>query len=275
MKLLRDLTLGLYLPGTSPVHGLDPRAKLGACVLAMAATLSPGSAWGAVWSWPLLALGLGASRVPAGLFLRGLRPFVWLFAFTLVLHGLTTPGRDLLGQVWPGWGLGFTREGLLQGGAVCVQLATAVGFSSLLTLTTSPTDLVWGLERLGSPLARLGVPVGEFCVTALLALRFFPILYEEAERLTLALRARGIDPGEGGFAARTRNVLPLLVPLFRQVFQRAETLALAMEMRGYRADRPRTSWRARGLGPREAAALGLAALTLGSALFAPLLVRQP
>lgn len=273
MKLLRDLTLGLYVPRTSPLHGLDPRAKLGACALAMAATLSPGSAWGAVWSWPLLAVGLGASRVPVGLFLRGFRPFLWLFAFTLVLHGLTTPGRMLAGLSWTESGLGFTREGLLQGGAVCVQLATAVGFSSLLTLTTSPTDLVWGLERLGSPLGRLGVPVGEFCVTALLALRFFPILYEEAERLTLALRARGIDPGEGGLAARVRNVLPLLVPLFRQVFQRAETLALAMEMRGYRPGQPRTCWRARGLGAPEAAALGLAALTLGAAVAAPFLAR--
>lgn len=273
MKLLRDLTLGLYLSGTSPVHGLDPRAKLGACVLAMAATLSPGSAWGVVWSWPLLVLGLAVSRVPPVLFLRGLRPFAWLFGFTVLLHGLATPGRELLGLPW--LGVGFTREGLLQGGAVSAQLATAVGFSSLLTLTTSPMDLVWGLERLGSPLRRLGVPVGEFCVTALLAIRFFPILYEEAERLTLALKARGIDPGRGGLVIRARNVVPLLVPLFRQVFHRAETLALAMEMRGYRPDRPRTSWRARGLGAGEGAALGLAALTLGAALLAPLLGFAP
>ncbi|MDW7711665.1 MAG: energy-coupling factor transporter transmembrane component T [Deferrisomatales bacterium] len=273
MKLLRDLTLGLYLPGSSAVHALDPRAKLGACVLAMAATLSPGTAWGAVWSWPLLALGLAVSRVPLSLFLRGLRPFVWLFGFTVLLHGLATPGQELLALPWIGAGL--TREGLAQGGAVSAQLATAVGFSSLLTLTTSPTDLVWALDRLGSPLRRLGVPVGDFCVTALLAIRFFPILYEEAERLTLALKARGIDPGEGGAMVRARNVLPLLVPLFRQVFHRAETIALAMEMRGYRPDRPRTSWRARGLGASEAAALGLSALTLGAALFVPLLVLGP
>jgi len=273
MKLLRDLTLGLYLPGTSPVHALDPRAKLGACLLAMAATLSPGWAWGVVWSWPLLLGGLVASRVPAPFFLRGFRPFLWLFGFTLLLHGLTTPGRELLAL--PGLGVGVTREGLLQGGAISAQLATAVAFSSLLTLTTSPTDLVWGLERLGSPLTRLGVPVGEFCVTALLAIRFFPILYEEAERLTLALKARGLDPGAGGLLTRARNVLPLVVPLFRQVFQRAETLALAMEMRGYRPDRPRTSWRARGLGPAEAAALGLAALTLAAALWSPGLGQRP
>ena len=256
MKLLRDLTLGLYLPGTSPVHDLDPRAKLTACAVAMATAFVPGVWWGAAWSWPLLAVGLLLSRVPLGVFLRGFRPFGWLFAFTLLLHGLTTPGSALV-QV-PGLSLAFTREGLSQGAGVSAQLATAVGFSSLLSLTTSPTDLVWALERLGKPLARLGVPVGEFCVTALLAIRFFPILYEEADRLTLALKARGLDPGEGGLWRRWRNTVPLVVPLFRQVLQRADTLALALDLRGYRPGQPRTSWRARGLGGPEWLALGLA-----------------
>jgi len=256
MRILRDLTLGLYLPGDSPVHGLDPRAKLGACALAMATAFAPGAWWGAAWSWPLLAAGLATSRLPLGVFFRGFRPFTWLFAFTLVLHGLTTPGRALLPL--PGLAVAFTGEGLAQGLGVSAQLATAVGFSSLLSLTTSPTDLVWALERLGRPLARIGVPVGEFCVTALLAIRFFPILYEEADRLTLALRARGLDPSEGGLVNRWRNSVPLVVPLFRQVLQRADTLALALDLRGYRPGMERTSWRARGLGGPEWLTLGVA-----------------
>jgi energy-coupling factor transport system permease protein len=264
MKLLRDLTLGLYLPGDSPVHGLDPRAKLGACTLAMATAFAPGAWWGAAWSWPLLVGGVLVARVPLGVFVRGFRPFAWLFVFTLLLHGLTTPGRALLHVA--ALPVAFTREGLSQGVAVSAQLATAVGFSSLLSLTTSPTDLVWALERLGAPLARIGVPVGEFCVTALLAIRFFPILYEEAERLTLALRARGLDPGEGGWARRWRNTVPLVVPLFRQVLQRADTLALALDLRGYRPGQPRSSWRARGLGRPEWLTLSLAGAGFALAL---------
>lgn len=263
MKVLRDLTLGQYLPGSSPVHRLDPRAKLGACLAAMTAAFLPGSAWNVAMTWPLLLLGVGVSRVPPGYFLRGLRPFGWLFAFTLVLHGLTTPGRLLVPVPWTG--VGFSGRGLVQGIAVVAQLATAIAFSSLLTLTTSPVDLVWGLERLGSPLARLGLPVGEFCVTTLLAIRFFPILHLEADRLVLALRARGIDPGEGSLRERLRNLPALVVPLFRQVFQRAETLALAMELRGYRPGVRRSSWREHGFHRAEAVALGLAMLTLAAA----------
>ncbi|MHB8765596.1 MAG: energy-coupling factor transporter transmembrane component T family protein [Deferrisomatales bacterium] len=266
MIALRDLTLGQYLPGSSAVHRLDPRAKLAVCCTAMAGVFLPSAALGAALAWPLLVAGVAASRVPVGYYLRGLRPFGWLFAFTVVLHGLTAPGRALWSV--PGVPVAFTAEGLLQGAGVSAQLATAIAYSSLLTLTTSPTDLVWALERLLAPLERLGLPVGEFCLTALLAIRFFPILHQEAERLLFALQARGIDPGEGGLRDRVRNLSPLLVPLFRQVFQRAETLALAMEMRGYRPGVRRTSWRARGLGRPEAAALGLALLTLTAGAWA-------
>lgn len=263
MISLRDITLGNYLPGTSPVHRIDPRAKFGACLVAMTAVFVPGPDWGVAWAWPLLGLGVVVSRVSLAYFVRGFRPFGWLFLFTVLLHALTTPGSTL--AAIPGVPVEVTAEGLSRGCAVAAQLATAIGFSSLLTLTTSPTDLVWAMERMGSPLARIGVPVGDFCVTTLLAIRFFPILHQEAERLIFALRARGMDPAEGGFARRVRGLVPLLIPLLRQVFHRAETLALAMELKGYRPGVARTSWRARGLGRLEIAVLCMAFATAGVA----------
>jgi len=260
MRLLRDLTLGLYHPARSPVHSLDPRAKLAVCALGMGSALLPGSALGAAGAWPLLLVGLAASRVPAGVFFRGFRPFSWIFLFTVLLHALTTPGRELIGV--PGTGWEVTLEGLAGGGAVAAQLATAVGYSSLLTLTTSPSELVWALERLGRPLSRLGVPVGDFCVSAFLALRFFPILRQEAERLGFALRARGVDPSAGGPRQRARALVPLVVPLFRQVLQRAEALAMAMEVRGYPSAAKRTSWKTSGFGANELIVLLFSSMTL-------------
>lgn len=264
MRLLRDLTLGLYHPARSPVHRLDPRAKLAVCVLGMGASLLPGSALGAGAAWPLLLVGLAASRVPARVFFQGFRPFSWIFLFTMLLHALTTPGRELVGIAGTGWEL--TLEGLADGGAVAAQLATAVGYASLLTLTTSPSELVWALERLGRPLSRLGVPVGDFCVSAFLAMRFLPILRQEAERLGLALRARGVDPSAGGPRHRARALVPLVVPLFRQVLRRAEALALAMEVRGYPSAAKRTSWKTSGFRLNDTIALLFSFATLAGVL---------
>lgn len=264
MTLLRDLTLGQYLPGTSSVHRLDPRAKLLSCFLALAAAFAAPTTRACLATWPLLGLGVAVSRIHPAYYLRGLRPFVWLFAFTVVLHGLTTPGESL--GPFPLGPVDVTWQGLGRGLGLSAQLATAIAFSSLLTLTTNPVDLVWALERLASPLKRLGLPVGEFCLTVLLAIRFLPILREEAERLVFALKARGLDPGSGGPLARARNITPLVVPLFQQVFGRAETLALAMEIRGYRPGAPRTCWRVGRVGGVEGVALTLSALTLAAAI---------
>ena len=145
MKFLRDLTLGRYLPGTSSVHQLDPRAKLLACMLAVITVFLPSRTWGLVCAWPLLAVGVAASRIPLGYFLRGIKPFAWLFGFPLILHGLTTPGQILVRL--PFLAVALTLEGLTWGAWVSAQLATAIAFSSLLTLTTNPVELVRALEH--------------------------------------------------------------------------------------------------------------------------------
>jgi energy-coupling factor transport system permease protein len=264
MKFLRDLTLGRYLPGISSVHQLDPRAKLVACGLAVITVFLPSRTWGLVCAWPLLAVGLGVSRIPLGYFVRGIRPFVWLFACTLILHGLTAPGQSLLRL--PFLPVDLTLEGLTRGAWVSAQLATAIAFSSLLTLTTSPVELVWALERLGSPLARLGVPVRDFCAATLLGLQSLPILSQETDRLITTLRAQGRDPTAGPFAQRLRNLTPFLTLLLRQVFQRAETLVRDMDRDDFRPGVRSATWRVGGLGFHEAAALGGALMVVGTAL---------
>jgi len=75
-----------------------------------------------------------------------------------------------------------------------------------------------------------------------IALRFIPVLVEEAERLHKAQLARGADFG-GNPLRRVRNLLPLLVPLFLSAFARADRLALAMESRCYRGGEGRTRYR--------------------------------
>ncbi len=248
MTPLSDLTPGRYRPGDSPVHRLDPRVKLGACALAAAAAFVPGSFWGGGGAWPFLLAGIGAARLPLGPLARGVRPFGWLLALTVALHGLTEPGRVLLAV--PGSGGGFTAEGLARGAGVAAQLATAVGLSVLLAATTSPADLVWGLERLGSPLARLGVPVADFCTTLLLALRCFPLLHQEAGASLGTWRAGG--------RGRLGELPTLVAPLLRRVWERAEALA------GEPPPAPSAPFRP--LGAPDFAALTLAALTLGAAL---------
>ena len=76
-----------------------------------------------------------------------------------------------------------------------------------------------------------------------ISLRFIPTLMDETDKILKAQLARGSDISTGSIKERIRAVVPLLVPLFVSAFKRAEDLAVAMEVRGYRGGEGRTRYR--------------------------------
>lgn len=240
MPILKDITIGKYVESDSPVHRLDPRTKfLGTVILMTAVLVADGFA-------PLLAFSaflvftVALSKLPAAMIVRNLRPFVWLFFFTLAMHALLTPGSILvelpLGEA------AISREGLSRGAFFTLRLSLVVTTAAVMTLTTAPVELTDGLERLMNPLRVVGFPAHEMAMLVTISLRFVPVLIEEAERLHKAQLARGADFG-GNPIRRVRRLVPLLVPLFISAFGRADRLALAMESRCYRGGIERTNYR--------------------------------
>jgi energy-coupling factor transport system permease protein len=90
------------------------------------------------------------------------------------------------------------------------------------------------------PLEIVRFPAGEVAMMLTIALRFIPTTAQEAEKIIIAQTARGARFDEGGPIRRARAFVPVLVPLFVNLFRRAEELALAMESRCYRGGAGRT-----------------------------------
>ena len=249
MRFLQDITLGQYLPGDSFLHRLDPRTKFVSLLLLMIITFL-------VKAFPALAL-LGAvfflallcSRLPGSYVFRGVRPFLWLFLFTGAPHFFFTPGPSL--PFFPMGFLNLTWTGLERGLFVAAQLFLAILISSLMTLTTSPLKLAHGLEKLIAPLKRFRVPVEDFSLMTMLAMRFIPILLGETNRIIKAQSARGVDFESGSFLRRAKNIIPILTPLFHSVFKRADDLAVALMARGYVSGAPRTHLHQLRMGSRD------------------------
>ena len=109
-----------------------------------------------------------------------------------------------------------------------------------MTLTTSPNKLTDGMEKGFRFLAKIGVPVHEIAMMMSIALRFIPILSEEADKIKKAQMARGADFDEGGLLKKAKSLIPVLVPLFVSAFRRANDLSLAMEARCYHGGEGRT-----------------------------------
>jgi energy-coupling factor transport system permease protein len=240
MSFIHDITLGQYFPSESSVHLLDPRSKLLILLIIMVLlvlTIDP--FFYIVASASLLSV-VYLSRLRFSLVFRNLRPFLWLFLITFIFNAVGNSGEPLFVIPLVNWQI--SDESLLRAFAYSFRIILIIGFASLFTLTTAPVDIADGLARLMSPLRRLRVPVNEFAMMLTLAIRFIPILLQEAERIRNAQLSRGAK-FDGNLKQRLRGLVPLVIPLFVSVFRKADDIALAMEARCFRLGKERTSYR--------------------------------
>jgi energy-coupling factor transport system permease protein len=93
---------------------------------------------------------------------------------------------------------------------------------------------------LGLALEQTGMPY-EFCFAFTTAVRFVPVLAEEAQTIMDAQKARGLELERGNFLKRIRNYIPILIPLIVSAIRRSLELAEAMESRAWGATKKRTN----------------------------------
>jgi energy-coupling factor transport system permease protein len=227
MQFLSGISLGQFIPGESFIHRLDPRCKIISTFCLLGGLFSASNIPDfALWTVLLLSLSK-FSGVPPRTILRSARPVIFLILITVLLNVFWTPGREVLRVSF----FRVTEEGIMLALQMGMRLFFLVVFASMLMMTTSPMAFSDGLERLLSPLAKFGFPASEMAVMMTIALRFIPTLFEETDRILKAQISRGADFESGGLLKRARSFIPVLVPLFILVFQRAENLAVAMESR--------------------------------------------
>ncbi|MDI9497530.1 MAG: energy-coupling factor transporter transmembrane component T [Bacillota bacterium] len=235
-----SFTIGNYYPADSPLHRVDPRAKiLGSLVLMV--TLFLFSRPVAMLAYTLFLLVLVAvARIPLRLVLGTLRPILMLALIALIANILTGPEPWLWQRSFLRLSLPGLETGLTMALRLCLLILTT---QLLLTLTTTPILIADGLEALFAPFTRFGFPAHELAMMMSIALRFVPTLAEEADKIMKAQSSRGADYDTGGVLARARGLISVLVPLFVSALKRADELATAMEARCYRGGEGRTKLR--------------------------------
>ena len=245
--MLREITLGQYYPVDSVLHRMDPRTKLMGTLLFIISLFCADSFFGYGVSVLFLAAVIRLSKVPFKFMVRGLKAILVLLLISVSFNLFLTDGEVLVR-------LGFlkiTLEGVRTAAFMALRLIFLVLGSSVMTLTTTPNELTDGLEKGLGFLNKVGVPVHEVAMMMSIALRFIPILIEEADKIMKAQMARGADFESGNLIQRAKSMVPLLVPLFISAFRRATDLAMAMEARCYRGGEGRTKMKPLHYGKRD------------------------
>ena len=235
--MIRDITIGQYYPANSILHRLDPRVKFVGTMLFVISLFILQTWIGYAMATIFLVSLIIMSKVPFGFMVKGLKTIIVLMLATVVLNIFFTPGETV---IWQWRIIKITHEGIVVAVKMMTRLVYLILGSSLMTLTTTPTQLTSALERLLRPLNKIKVPVHEIAMMMSIALRFIPILLEETDKIMKAQMARGADFESGGLMKRVKSMIPLLVPLFVSAFHRADDLATAMEARCYHGGQGRT-----------------------------------
>lgn len=248
--MLRDITIGQYYPSKSIIHRLDPRVKLAGTFLFLISLFLFSHPSGYIIATIYLGAIIVMSRVPFGYIMKGLKPILFLIAFTALLNLFFTPGNDVLVSFWR---VTITYDGIKKAALMVLRLVYLIIGSSIMTFTTTPNQLTDGIEKALRPLNKIKIPVHEFALMMSLALRFIPILMEEADKIIKAQSARGADFEEGSFIRRARNIISILVPLLVSATRRANDLAMAMDARCYHGGEGRTKMKPLNYSGRDVA----------------------
>ena len=235
--MIKDITIGQYIPGETFVHKLDPRTKIILSILFIVSLFVVDKFVGYILIVGFLALTVYIAKLPPKYLYKGLKPVFFLIIFTSVLNIFMIKGTadTLIFE------LGFIKvytEGLRTAGFMALRLIFLIMGTSVLTLTTSPIELTDGIERLLRPIGK--EMAHELAMMMTIALRFIPTLMDETDKIMMAQKARGADFESGGLVKKAKSLIPLLVPLFISSFRRADELAMAMESRAYRGGAGRT-----------------------------------
>lgn len=237
--MLKDITIGQYIPGDSFVHKLDPRTKIILTILYVINLFLVGKLYGYIFSIIFLAVAIIVSKVPFKFIYKGLKPIFLLIIITSIFNIFMIKGTPET-LIWKWKFFEIYQNGVVMAIKMVLRLILLIMGTSLMTLTTSPIEITDGIENLLNPLKKIKFPAHELAMMMSIALRFIPTLIDETDKIMKAQKARGADFESGNIMQKAKSLIPLLVPLFISSFRRADELAIAMEARCYRGGNGRT-----------------------------------
>lgn len=235
--MLKDITFGQYFPAKSLLHSMDARVKLVLTTAMLVLLFVAGNTVSILLTMASVLALVAVSHIPVRLYLKSLKPILPIVILTSLLNALYIQGGV---ELFSFWIFTVTSKGVFTAVTMSLRIAMLILCSSMLTYSTSPTELTDAIERLFSPLKVFHLDVHLLAMMMTIALRFIPTLLEETDRIMSAQKARGADLESGGLMQRIRSLMPVLIPLLISSFRRAGELADAMECRCYHGGKGRT-----------------------------------
>ncbi len=237
--MLKNLSMGKYFPGNSFIHKLDARVKIVFSVIFFAFIFVISNYTCLFLMLSLILLAAGASQIPITKYFKNLK-FVMIFSFVASIVNLLF---DLETKICGSQFFSIDFKLIENRIFIFIRLTLLTFTSSILMFTTSAQNISCALESILSPFKYLGMNVQEVAMTISISLRFIPIMFEEAEKIMTAQKAKGSNFYSKNIIKKIKAFYGIVMPLFISSIKKGNDLASAMEARCYDTCVPRTKYK--------------------------------
>ena len=269
--MIKDFSFGQYYPQNSIIHKLDPRLKLVLLIAYIVFVFIAFNFASILLLSVFLLLIIAFSKIPIIDYLKSIKVILPIIIFTSILNAVYVTEGTLLLSFWI---IDIYDQGIYKAIFMSLRILILVLWSSVLSYTTTPTELTDAIESLLSPLKYIGLAnaVHSLAMMMTIALRFIPTLIEETDKIMSSQKARGALLESGGLIKKVKALMPVLIPLLISAIRRAYELAEAMESRCYNGGEGRIRMKQLRLQKNDYLALLIFILTLGCVVLLNVLI---
>lgn len=235
-----NIIFGKYVNNHSFLTKLDARVKIAMMIVLLVFCFLNFNIVGYLCLFLVLSLLMFVGKLSFKSLFNIVKHMWLLFAILLLINLLTVKGEVLL-ELWDG--VYIYKSAITQTMYVILRIIMILMISTLLSSSTTPSELTYGLEFYLSPLRVFKINVYEVAIMISIALRFIPTLIDEFNRIKKAQTSRGLDFENGRYIDKVRGLTSLVVPLFISCFDKADELTNAMVARGYDSEMARSKYK--------------------------------
>lgn len=227
--MIKNISIGKYIPGDSFLHKLDTRTKI---LISMTMTITAFSTKDLNLLLILSLIGLLMVKLSGIMISKFIRSNFVILLFSLftiltslifeVCHSFSTSGA-----------ISISRKSLDISTGIFLRLISIILATSSVMYTTSPNEISSSVEKMLIPLKFFGISPRDIALTLTITLKFIPTIFEEANKILNAQRARGANFGSKNIIKNIKAISSVFIPLFVSSIRRADDLAVALESRCY------------------------------------------
>lgn len=222
--MLNNIVIGSYYPTKSKIHSMNPVSKILCTIVYIIMTFLCHDIGLMALLFLLVCLMVEMAHLPKKVYLKTFKSLRLIIVLMAILYYII--GTDL--------------ESV---GLMILRLISIVLYTTVLTLTTPPNEITYGMQVVMSPLKIIGIPVNKMALSISLALRFIPTIIDQANKILKSQASRGIDYYASNIEGKIIAIKSMLLPMFILTIRRADILAESMQIRLYNINSKRTNFR--------------------------------